>query len=198
MKVWFTFLLIFILTCFGTSQAQTEFDVEAFAEELFSLQEEDLNYEQLYENLLQRYLNPIDLNRCSPDDLQSLYILTPLQVSNFFTYQQIYGKLLSIYELQSIPGFDRETIKKLVPFVTLGENTKKYAHKLPKRILSEKTAYLIYRHRIYLEERKGFTPPDTLKNGSLTSRYQGTPGTQYLRLRSQHTGDFSKIGRAHV
>ncbi|QDH79514.1 helix-hairpin-helix domain-containing protein [Echinicola soli] len=191
MKTCRIILLAVILLCCERVNAQTEFDIEAFAEELFSLQEEDLDYEQLYENLLQRYLNPIDLNRCSPDDLQSIYILTPLQVSNFFKYRRIYGQFLSIYELQAIPTFDLDTIRKLIPFVTLEKTTEKYSHKLPKRIISEKTAYLIYRHRIYLEKRKGFIPPDTLKNGSLTSRYQGPPGTQYLRIRSQHSGDFS-------
>ncbi|AWW31717.1 helix-hairpin-helix domain-containing protein [Echinicola strongylocentroti] len=188
-KIIFIVFLVIIST--DRSHAQDSFDIEAFAEELFSLQEEDLDYEQLYENLLQRYLNPIDLNSCSPDDLQSIYILTPLQVTDFFKYRNVYGKFLSIYELQAIPSFDAQTIKKLEPFVSLDDNAKQFSQPLSKRMLTEKTAYFIYRHRVFMEKRKGFTVPDTLSNGSLTNRYQGPPGTQYLRFRTQHSGDFS-------
>ncbi|GAB3646438.1 helix-hairpin-helix domain-containing protein [Echinicola sediminis] len=176
-------------TCFG--QISSDFNLEAFAEKLFATQEEDLDYETLYENLLQLYLSPIDINRCSADDLQSLYILTPLQINRFMEYRGLYGNFLSVYELQAVPNFDIATIKKLLPFITINVPLQRFQEALPLRALGEKSAYLIYRIRSNLETRKGFTPPDTLSNGRLTSRYIGSQGAQYLRFRSHHSKDFS-------
>ncbi|MBD8487632.1 helix-hairpin-helix domain-containing protein [Echinicola sp. CAU 1574] len=189
----FIFLAIWSLAIQSQSKAQIQsnFDVEGFAEELFATQDEDLDYEQLYENLLQRFLNPIDLNKCTLDDLQSLYILSPLQLNNFMDYRESFGKFLSIYELQAIPEFDLVTVKKLLPFVSISAQKHTSSKNLFQRITQEETAYIIYRYRRFLETRKGFTPPDTLSNGSLTSRYIGSPGAHYLRLRSQHAQDFS-------
>ncbi|WP_215222977.1 ComEA family DNA-binding protein [Echinicola shivajiensis] len=190
-KISTIFIFVTQVSIFCFAQSYDDFDVEAFAEELFATQDEDLNYEILYENLLQIYLNPLDLNQCNADELQSLYILSPLQVQRFTLHRKTFGKLLSIYELQAIPGFSISTIQKLKPFVTLNPNIEKKALSLPKRILSEKTAYLIYRTKFNLETRKGFTAPDTLSNGRLTNRYLGSPESHYIRFRTQHSKDFS-------
>ena len=40
-----------------------EIDLESFMERLFPAQEEDLDYESIYEVLLQLCLNPTDINR---------------------------------------------------------------------------------------------------------------------------------------
>ncbi|UCS95603.1 helix-hairpin-helix domain-containing protein [Echinicola marina] len=183
--------LLTLLSNFSKAQSNEDFDVEAFAEELFATQDEDLNYEMLYENLLQIYLNPLDLNQCNADELQSLYILSPLQVHNFMRHRDTFGKILSIYELQSIPDFNVSIIKKLMPFISINPNTGQKVTNLPQRMFTEKTAYFIYRVKTNLETRKGFTPPDTLGNGRLTSRYLGSPESQYLRFRTQHSKDFS-------
>ncbi|GGZ27212.1 hypothetical protein GCM10007049_19980 [Echinicola pacifica] len=171
--------------------AQDEFDFERFAEELFSMQEEDIDYEQVYESLLQRFLNPLDLNACTSDELQSTYILSPEQANAIITYRNQLGPFISIYELQAVPGLDLSTLQRLKRFIYLNDNATKRAKKFIPRILSEDGAYFIYRYRQNIEQRKGFTAPDTLSNGSLTSRYLGAPSAQYLRFRSQHTGDFS-------
>ncbi|WP_186756290.1 ComEA family DNA-binding protein [Echinicola salinicaeni] len=190
-EIWITLLFSILIVNCSIGQSNEGFDVEAFAEELFATQDEDLNYEALYENLLQIYLNPLDLNQCTADELQSLYILSPLQIQSFMNHRNTFGKLFSIYELQAIPNFNISVIKKLMPFVSINPNTNKKNAKLPKRIISEKTAYLIYRLKTNLETRKGFTAPDTLANGRLTSRYLGSPESQYIRFRSQHSKDFS-------
>src|SRR5277367_3561248 len=44
-------------------------DPEWLVEELFPLQELDINYQELYENLLHYFANPIDLNRISEEEL---------------------------------------------------------------------------------------------------------------------------------
>lgn len=186
------------LTCFllsGNIYAQTykkgEIDLEAFIEELFPIQDDDLDYENLYENLLQLFLNPIPLNRTTAEELQSLYILTPLQINNFLEHREQFGPLLSVYELQAIPEFDLQTIYRLVPFVTIANGETLLSGTLWERITRDRDAYLIIRHRRVWETRRGFTPPDTLGSGRLTTRYLGDPNDLYVRFRIQHVRDFS-------
>jgi hypothetical protein len=62
--------------------------------------------------------NPINLNTAEADELKQLRIVTDLQIANFISYRNLFGKLISLYELQAIPAWDINTIRKLIPFVT--------------------------------------------------------------------------------
>lgn len=68
-----------------------------------------------------RRRHPIRLNAATAADLLELQMLLPWQIRNFLLYRQIFGKLLSIYELQAIPGWDEETIRRVMPFVSIRE-----------------------------------------------------------------------------
>ncbi|WP_194774152.1 ComEA family DNA-binding protein [Pararhodonellum marinum] len=168
-----------------------DIDMEAFMEELFSQGEMDVDYEDLFESLLQVLLNPIHLNKANEEALQSLYILSPMQVNEILKHRAKFGDFLSIYELQAVPEMDLPTIYKLIPFVTLEDGENKSTTPLLTRILEEKDGYLIARHRRFWEERRGFTPPDTLSGGRISSRYLGDPNDLYVRFRIQHARDFS-------
>ncbi|MCC5936256.1 MAG: helix-hairpin-helix domain-containing protein [Lunatimonas sp.] len=187
--------LLLILPCSPKGYTQQvfrpEIDMEAFVEELFAMQEDDMDYEDLYENLLQLYLNPISLNRTYAEELSSLFILSPLQIARFLEYREQVGPLVSLYELQTIPDWDLETVQKMLPFVTLDQSGVSRGGPLWQRIKSERDAYLIVRHRRVWETRRGFTPPDTLSGGRLSTRYLGDPNDLYLRFRVQHAKDFS-------
>ncbi|NML22702.1 helix-hairpin-helix domain-containing protein [Pseudoflavitalea sp. G-6-1-2] len=65
--------------------------------------------------------HPIALNEATAAQLQLLQILHPWQINNFLLYRSAFGKLLSRYELQAIPGWDSATIRQLLPYVTLNE-----------------------------------------------------------------------------
>lgn len=187
-------LLILLISPFGELSAQTyrkgEINIEMLVEDLFGMQRDDQDYEDLYENILQLLLNPINLNRTNPEELKSIFILNPAQVNSFFEYQADFGKLISLYELQAIPNYDLETIYKILPFVVL-ESSDKPQGRLMERITNSKDAYFIMRQNRVWETRRGFTPPDTLSNGRLSSRYLGDPNNLYARFRIQHSKDFS-------
>src|SRR5690554_6640984 len=124
-----------------------------------------MDYEDLYESLLQVYLNPINLNQATAEELQSLYILQPSQINSLLNYIQLYGMLLSLYELQAVPDFDLETIYRLLPFVMLEDGERKANRPFTERVWTEKNAYFMIRQRRFWQIRKGFTPPDTLSGG---------------------------------
>ncbi len=182
-----------LLPVYGYCQnvPKRELDIEAFIEELFSMQDEELDYEALYESLLQVYLNPLNLNQAGADELQSLYILSPIQVNSLLQYRERYGLLLTVYELQAVPELDLNTIYRLLPFVVVDDGEKKANRPFPQRLFSERNAYFIFRQSRVWETRRGFAPPDALSDGSLSTRYLGDPNNLYARFRIQHHQDFS-------
>lgn len=176
------------LTWSLNAQQAGQFDLEAFVEELFSLQEADVNYEDLYESLLLLYQNPLNLNDATTQELQSLYILSRSQITSLQTYISEKGKLLTLYELQLIDGFDYATIQRLVPFVTI-DPTDANADDRPllQRILEERNNYFITRYERVLEQRRGYTTPEDPED----TRYAGSPDKLYFRYRVSKTQDFS-------
>jgi hypothetical protein len=191
-RSWFFVALLCFQVDFlwGQTYKKREIDMENFVEDLFGMQRENEDYEELYEGLLQFLLNPINLNKVGPEGLKSLYVLSPGQIQHFFNYREKFGSLISIYELQAIPEFDLETIYKILPFVVI-EDKVLHRGSLWNRLAETKDAYFIFRQKRVWEIRRGFTAPDTLSNGNLTSRYKGDPNSLYGRFRMQQSKDFS-------
>lgn len=183
-------ILITQISGFGQDPPKQEIDPETFVERLFPVPEEDLDYESIYEVLFQLYLNPIDINKADSEILQATYLLNPEQISNLIMYRNNFGALISLYELQAVPGFDLFTIDRILPFVTLGESISR-SQNFWTRVQSEQQAYLLFRHRRVWETRKGFAPADTSNNGTISNRYLGDPNELYVRFRIQHSRDFS-------
>ncbi len=182
------FILALPITLLSQGIQQKDIDIEQFIEEVFAVQNGDVSSEELYETLLLFYTNPINLNNTNKDELRSLFILSESQINSLFSYQSENGKLLSIYELQAIPGFDLNTIYRLSPFVTVREtglNTD--TRNIVNRIISEPNNYLLLRYEATLEDKKGYLP----KQDSSDSRYIGGKGKYYTRFRVSHINDFS-------
>jgi hypothetical protein len=189
-------LLVCLLSAsfFATAQSypRPEIQMESFVENLFNLQSTDANYEDLYEQLLLLYANPLDLNEATPNELRNTYILSEQQVQSLLLHRQKTGRLVSIYELQQIEGFDLQTIYSLMPFVMVEErdNTKDNRG-IWKRIREEKNNSVISRVSRSLETPKGFSAAEPASDGSLPSRYLGDQYKIFTRYRINHPKDFS-------
>lgn len=185
-------LLSLVLTnTLAQNPPESEIDLESFIERLFPIQDQDIDYESIYEVLFQLYLNPININFATTETLQASYLLTPDQINNLINYRDNFGPFISLYELQAIPEFNQETIEKLIPFLTIDLNTNQRTTSFWNRLAEEEQGYLIFRHRRIWETRKGFTPADTSGTGRVSSRYLGDANELYLRFRVQHSRDFS-------
>lgn len=199
-----SFIILMILFGYFSKAQNEDINLETFAEQLFQVQDEDISYEDIYESLLLYYSNKLNLNTVEPEELSSLYILSPAQLSNFFSYRDQFGTFLSINELQAVPELELETIRLLLPFVTVEESLTD-SRPLIKRIISEENNYLLLRYSRRLEEQKGYTPAlpiDTTfvkdEVGNITdtltkapTRYIGSPEKIYGRFRTSHRNDFS-------
>lgn len=160
-----------------------EQELEQIIESLFPVQDEDINYEELYENLYQFYQNPIDLNNTEPEILLHTYLLSPSQIDQFFNHINSNGPLISLYELQAIPSFDLGTIQKLLPFVTIKESYfKNNGLSKNRNFVNEKRNSVIVRYERTLEKKKGYTAPELKSDSTFSSRYLGSEDKLYMRL----------------
>jgi DNA uptake protein and related DNA-binding proteins len=188
MKKYKLLLCAVLLSSLGVAQdfPFKEINLAQLVDEILAVQDEDINYEDLYENYLQLLSNPYDLNSVSNEQLRSLYILSEQQVNSILRYRQETGGFISVYELQSVAGFDRATFLRLVPFVSVDDLQTSFNKNILKRILTEKNNYLLLRYSRTLENQKGYSP----ETDSM-SRYAGTPERLYARFRVSRPGDFS-------
>ena len=108
--------------------------------------------------------HPLNLNIADAADLKELMFLTDLQIDNLVSYRNLLGKFISIYELQAIPSWDIGTIKKILPYVSVGDALS-IREDLKNRFKGSDHS-LLFRFSEVLEKSKGFE--DTV------------PGTKYL------------------
>lgn len=167
-------------------------DLDRLAQELFAeIQSDQVPYEDLYETLLQYYQTPLNLNTASREELRALLLLSETQITGLLKHREATGPLLSLYELQAVPGFDLRSIYRVAPFVTVQTADPNRARgRLAQRIWQEENNALFLRYERVLQQRRGYAPPDTFR-GRPTARYLGSPDKLVLRYRTSHARDFS-------
>lgn len=168
---------------FAQDYPQQDVDLERLADELFGIQDADLNYPELYETMAQLLANKLNLNTASAEELRFLNLLTEQQVQHLIQYRNENGNLVSVYELQAIPGFDATTIRRIIPFVRVDDHAE---GSLLRRIIQEPNNYLITRYERTLETKRGFR-----KTEADNTRFNGAEGDLYIRFRTSKSGDFS-------
>lgn len=68
----------------------------------------------------------LNLNTADAAALESLGLLHALQIEQFLLYRRTLGPLISIYELQAVPGFNVPLIRTLLPYVQAGNGLEPY------------------------------------------------------------------------
>ncbi|GAB2958029.1 helix-hairpin-helix domain-containing protein [Hymenobacter coalescens] len=168
-------------------------DLDRLLQELFAEPQSDqVPYEDLYETLLQYLQTPLNLNTAGREEMGSLLLLSPPQITALLEHREQAGPLLALYELQSIRGFDLRTIYRLAPFVTVGTPDANAARgPLWQRIWQEDNNALFLRYERVLQQRKGYTPATPNGSGDVPTRYLGSPDKLLVRFRTSHARDFS-------
>lgn len=146
-------------------------------ENLTDLLESDIEDDQLLQLLDYYQKNPLNLNNATADELRQLRIIPDLQIQNLIQFRKLFGPLLSIYELQAVPGWDIILIKRLLPFMVVNDNTT-FIEGLGQRIRGGEHSILMRNTRI-LEKGRGY-------NKALSTYYPGSPDHLLLRYRYQY------------
>jgi DNA uptake protein ComE-like DNA-binding protein len=171
--------LLFLLSGFAAAQEKekintvNEQQLESLAASRESVPEEDAAIQ--FRAHAQRHL--LNLNTADADELNALQVLLPQQVDNLITYRRLLGKLLSIYELQAIPGWDLSTIHLILAYCTVTDNIQ-LIEKFKQRWKGGEKIFLV-RYSEQPEKAKGYLiSPDAGKQFyaggrmALFSRYQ--------------------------
>lgn len=67
--------------------------------------------------------DPVRINSADEQELSRLFFLTDFQIKAIVDYINSTGNIVSLYELVNIPGFDQESVKTIIPFITLDNLT---------------------------------------------------------------------------
>jgi hypothetical protein len=79
------------------------------------------DYELFYNELMQLSEFPININDTNREQLSKLMFLSDIQIENLLYYLYKVDKMLTIYELQLVEGYDMTDIRRMLPFVFCGE-----------------------------------------------------------------------------
>jgi len=193
-KLWGIFAFILLVL---PATAQPGSDEEDYSEEALknyiieqrieligeNLDVEDADYTTLFDDLAYFYDRNLNLNAVTIDELNRLRLLTSYQIEQLLQHIEENGKLVVIYELQSINGFDMNTINDILPFVKVSSDLDA-PHISFKELMSASTNELFLRYSRVLEEQTGFSAiEDSVLAESPNRRYLGDPNKLYLRYR---------------
>ena len=116
------FIVLFIFSYM--IHAQETILVDNWKEYIEDWVDESTNEEQLemlYADLSNLSEHPFDLNEVTGEQLARLPFLTDYQIAQFLRYRERVDRLVSIYELKGITGWDYQTIQLVLPFVRVVE-----------------------------------------------------------------------------
>lgn len=178
---------------FVFSQVDKDFNTnkkEQKIENIIENKGEDADYSEIVENLEEVENNKINLNKANIDDLKKLGILTDIQIAHLKLHIQKNGKLISLYELQSIDGYDLEVIKDILPYVTI-DSVELFSINTLKTYLKSSKHQVLFRYQRTIEESAGYSDENKLKTDSKSAYYLGSPDKYYVRYRTSYGNKFS-------
>jgi len=112
------FFLLFSLDSYGQTEKLSGVVTEV-AETLASNELDPEATSSFTDRLHELIEDPVRINTADQDEISRLFFLSDFQVKSLADYITSSGKIISVYELANIPGFDRVTAEMIIPFITL-------------------------------------------------------------------------------
>lgn len=186
-------LLAFILVLFPlVLTAQQKEDIIQQRIEFISeqLEDESVDLTDVVAQLNYYYDHPLNLNSADRDELEALGLLTDIQISDLLLHIKLFGKFISIYELQSLAYWDLETIFMVLPFVRVDDKLDQ-VHVSLKEMLKYGKFEAFMRYQRIVEDKAGYEQvSDSILQNS-NSYYYGNADRYYSRLRFSYRTNFS-------
>ena len=184
-------ILLFFLgfASLGYSQTKSEEKNEIIEQriEYIGGDNESIDYSTLFDNLYYYYDHPVNLNQTKQVDvLLELGLLSEIQVVNLKKHIEENGKLMTIYELQSVEMFDLPTIRNILPFSMVSSEL--FAPNVSfKEIMKNSSNELYMRNIRDLQQKKGYSA----KENEDDTRYLGSPDKLFVRYRFRYLNKIS-------
>lgn len=183
-------LLIFVLASLGFAQEKADIIQQRieFISERF--QSENMDLTNIIEQLDYYYEHPINLNYTDGLELEDLGLLTSIQISDLILHRKMFGKYISIYELQSLTYWDLETIQLVRPFVRVDDKLDNIHITFKEAIEQGKFEWFL-RYQPTVQHKQGYdNVPDSILASS-NNYYYGNSDRYYTRLRYTYKTNIS-------
>lgn len=181
--------LLFVAT-WARSQGKNELiqqRIEFISEQLES---EEMDLTNVVEQLNYYFEKPLNLNNASAEELKSLELLSDIQINDLLLHIKMFGKLITIYELQTLKYWDLQTIQLIRPFVRVDDRLDQLHVGLKEALKYGKMEWFL-RYQTVPEPKKGYDQvPDSIKLTS-NSFYYGDPNRYYSRFRYSYRTNLS-------
>jgi hypothetical protein len=170
MKIWLTILILFSDKVLHAQLQDIDQDEtqQQNLETLSESTEAESEDEYFLQQLVSFKDHPLNINGPAAD-LNEFPLLEPLQIENILKYRGLLGDFISVYELQSVPGFTTDLIRKILPFITIADSHIPVGQ-IKKRFTSGSRS-LVFRPSMVPEIAKGFS-----SGTSSAQKYQGGRG----------------------
>ena len=142
----------------------------------------DIDESDLYDQLEQLLLNPININTSTIDDLLQIPSVDISTARLIINHHNKYGYFFSLTELNSVENLDKELVKKITPFL--------YVDKKPSEVIEPpgKIETITSSTNILLRSR--FINALQTNEGFLKNRFEGTKPKIYNRLLVKYSNQF--------
>ena len=161
--------------------------IEFIAEQL---ETEEIDLTNVVQQLNYYFDHPLNLNGATADELEELNLLSDVQISDLLLHIKLFGKLITIYELQSLEYWDLQTIQLVQPFVKVDDKLESL-HISLKEAVKQGNYELYMRYQTSPEEKTGYQQvPDSVLQAS-NNYYYGNPDRYYSRFRYSYRTNLS-------
>jgi hypothetical protein len=151
---------------------------------------EEIDLTNLFDQLNYYYSNPVNLNNTDAEELRSLGLLTEVQITSLLLHRKQFGRLISIYELQSLAYWDLATIQLVLPFIRVDDRLDQLHITLREAIQQGRFEWY-GRYQRTPEHKSGYDDvPDSVKAAS-SGYYYGNADRYYTRFRYTYRTNIS-------
>jgi hypothetical protein len=176
-KITLILMLLSLISITGTAQfGHFDDQIEKSAE----INEIDQDFSEVIEDLADLAAKPLNLNEATEEDLNAIPFLSTIQRKSLFDYLVTYGEVLSVYELQSIPGFDSVLIRKIQPFISITPPSH-IPVPTPKNLMRFGHHDLLLRIGQAFPASLGYKADDSTRSANPDTYYLGSPQRYYFR-----------------
>ncbi len=175
--------LIFIaLSRITYSQVQNEALIEQIIESMAPNLSEEYDYSEITERLNHYRKTPFNINTAAREQLQELFFISAAQVNAIISHREKNGLFIDVLELQSIPGFDPQTLRWLLNFIVVSTPGELKSLSLQK-LMTKAEHDLMLRFGRVLEKQSGFYSSNLTEDRA----YAGSVMRMFTRYRYNYS-----------
>ena len=168
------------------NDAERDLLIEKLMEMQAENTEENIDYTTVFQELIDLYETPMNVNDARREDLDKFRFLTTYQIANWWEYLEKYRPVYSPFELAQIKGFDEETVRSILPFLSFNPSTVK-AKITAKQFFRGAKNELFLRYGRTLQRAAGYAANES----DPSSGFLGSPDAFFVRYRFRYKDKFS-------